>query len=95
MSTKYTLSRRKHKRLVDELLARDGAVCGICDGIVRLSGDDGKDKATIDHVMPLSRGGKDVVGNMQLAHNSCNNLKADLSNETARAYFKRHPHETH
>jgi 5-methylcytosine-specific restriction endonuclease McrA len=33
--------------------------------------------ATIDHIIPLSRGGQDTIDNMQLAHDGCNQLKAD------------------
>lgn len=34
-------------------------------------------EATIDHIIPLSKGGKDEITNMQLAHYDCNQLKAD------------------
>ncbi len=45
--------------------------CGICGH--QLDEDD----ATIDHVIPLSRGGSNTVGNMQLAHEACNKAKGN------------------
>lgn len=57
---------------------RDGGKCGICGGDVPadavyphpLTG-------TIDHVVPLSKGGLHSYRNVQLAHFSCNSQKGD------------------
>lgn len=43
----------------------DSGICGICNLII-----DGK--FHIDHIIPLSRGGKHEVTNLQLAHALCN-----------------------
>lgn len=33
--------------------------------------------ATVDHVIPLSKGGSNDLDNLRLAHNICNRLKSD------------------
>lgn len=57
----------------DEIAVRDGFVCHICNGLVDMTlprtvglG------ATVDHVIPLSKGGSDEPDNLRLAHWSCN-----------------------
>lgn len=42
-------------------------LCGICGGIIP-----GRRHASIDHIVPLSRGGTDAADNVQLAHKICN-----------------------
>ena len=56
-----------------EIFARDGWVCGICDEPVDpdLRAPDPK-SASIDHVVPLSLGGDDTPANVRLAHLGCN-----------------------
>lgn len=58
---------------IDRLLVweRDGGVCGICGKVI--SGN-----FTIDHIIPLSRGGKHCYENVQIAHGKCNNQKGSL-----------------
>lgn len=53
----------------DEVIARDGYVCGICGGGVA------PDQMSIDHIVPISRGGTDDLDNLQAAHRSCNSRK--------------------
>lgn len=60
-----------------EIYERDGWVCGIC----RLPVDEGLKypdmlSASLDHVVPLARGGGHVRGNLQLAHFICNSRKS-------------------
>jgi 5-methylcytosine-specific restriction endonuclease McrA len=54
-----------------------GWVCGICnepiDRAVRFPDDM---CATLDHIVPLSRGGEHVWANVQPAHKVCNEKKA-------------------
>jgi len=50
------------------LLDLDGDVCYLCSEII-----DGK--PSVDHVLPLSRGGSDTVSNVALTHWACNNRK--------------------
>ena len=36
-----------------------------------------KDRATLDHIWPKSKGGKDTADNLQLAHARCNKVKGN------------------
>lgn len=60
-----------------QIFERDGWVCRLCgepiDPEVRRADLDG---ATIDHTIPLSRGGSDTPANVTAAHNRCNRQKA-------------------
>lgn len=67
------------------LFERDGGVCQICgepcewsDGETR-SGTfiAGERYPSVDHIVPLSKGGKHAWSNVQLAHRSCNTWKRD------------------
>lgn len=72
-----------------ELMAlyhRDNGVCHICGGLCDLSDywltEDGNFVAgegypSIDHVIPLSKGGKHSWENVKLAHKYCNTIKRD------------------
>lgn len=53
------------------LFERDRGICGIC----RLEVD--WDMASIDHVIPVSKGGEHSYANTQLAHRRCNSGKKD------------------
>lgn len=48
-------------------------ICRYCGVVV------GRRTRTIDHMMPLSRGGKHSVSNLALACRNCNNKKADMT----------------
>lgn len=48
---------------------RDRGQCGICRTFVE------KKDASIDHIIPLARGGKHSYGNVQIAHRRCNSAK--------------------
>lgn len=57
---------------------RDGWTCGLC----RLPVDPGLAwphpmSASVDHILPLSRGGSHTLANAQCAHLSCNSRKRD------------------
>lgn len=55
------------------ILQRDKHLCAYC----------GEYAATVDHIMPKSRGGRDTWGNLIAACGSCNNFKADRTPEEA------------
>lgn len=65
--------RRNHAMAA--LLKRDGPFCVFCGGI------EGEDDArfTIEHFVPLSRGGADHLSNMGIAHQVCNAAAGNLS----------------
>ncbi len=56
-----------------EIFARDGWICQLCrtavDPALRWPH---RDSASIDHIIPIAKGGPDAPGNVQLAHLTCN-----------------------
>lgn len=62
----------------DVLIERDGNVCHICLTEIDLSlARNNRFGATIDHVVPVSKGGADTLENMKLAHWICNIKKGN------------------
>ena len=58
------------------LLERDGGICQLCGKVVERNFDFiNKMSATMDHIVPISRGGKHCKQNTQLAHLICNSIK--------------------
>lgn len=56
-----------------EVFERDGWVCGICSAPVgRLASWPDPLSASLDHILPLSKGGSHTSANVQLAHLGCN-----------------------
>lgn len=59
-----------------EIAERDGECCGLCGTPVPMGVRVPDPLApTIDHVVPISRGGNDTRANVQLAHFRCNSVK--------------------
>lgn len=71
--------RHKHGLSVGELAERDGTDCGLCCQPVdmTLTRADGLMCASVDHIVPRSKGGGDDPANLQLAHLRCNMAKSD------------------
>lgn len=69
------------RRIVDYLVHRDGADCGICGCHVDItlpSGPRGnKMGPSIDHVVPRSHGGGDEMANLRLTHWICNRQRGN------------------
>lgn len=71
------------KITLERLFDRDGGVCYICGGVCEWTDGEQRESAfiagnkypSIDHVIPLSRGGAHVWGNVRLAHRICNTVK--------------------
>lgn len=66
----------EHRWLIRQLVAASGGRCTYCGEQVNLVHGHPK-QATVDHVIPLSRGGLTVLGNVALACSDCNNAKGD------------------
>ena len=62
------------RRIVSRLRGEYGDNCHWCKEIMVFYGD-GPLRATIEHVIPLNRGGLDNENNMRLAHKHCNNKR--------------------
>ena len=61
-----------------EVFDRDGWVCGICsEPIPRDAVWPDLRSPSIDHVVPIARGGEHSLANVQAAHLSCNSRKQD------------------
>ena len=57
---------------------RDKGICGICGyPVINDSSPENIWGATIDHIIPLSKGGLHQKSNCQLAHRLCNSMKCD------------------
>ena len=70
MTSKTGRARTKAKL---ELLWRDGRRCAICGRKIK-----DLDDLTIDHIVPLAKGGKNTLENYQLAHKACNEAKGSM-----------------
>lgn len=66
-------SRRHRDSAVFHLQRRDGDKCKWCKELMVFCGEPGPMSATIEHIIPLNRGGLDNLNNMALAHRCCNN----------------------
>ena len=67
---------------LEKLFVRDNGVCYICGGMCNWASVDQEGNAqeeypSIDHVVPLSKGGKHKWDNVKLAHRGCNTRKGD------------------
>jgi len=69
-----------------ELIERDNGICQICGKPVDLTDgwyDEcdqfhvGRNYPTVDHIIPITRGGDNTWNNVQLAHQHCNSAKCD------------------
>lgn len=82
--TRYTrLPYWLHAKVRDSLLRSSGGVCIYCDDLVQTIGGEGK-FATIDHRVPLSRGGTWKRYNLGIACRACNTEKGDLTEDEFR-----------
>lgn len=74
-------ARRNDKRLLTivRIIERDGTRCALCGFPCQIDGDD---PTTIDHTVPISKGGSNDLPNLQLAHRSCNISKGAKLLET-------------
>ena len=64
----------------NHLINHYGNICYLCNEPLEMN------EITIDHWVPLSKGGSDNITNYRLAHYKCNALKADLTPEQFAAF---------
>jgi 5-methylcytosine-specific restriction endonuclease McrA len=65
---------------MDWIFVRDGGLCGIClEPVDRDLPALHPQAATLDHAVPLSKGGLHIPENVQLAHRACNSLKSNAT----------------
>lgn len=61
---------------VDDLIERDGDGCHICGDPVRLDvSHQAPEYATIDHLVPIAKGGEHTMANTAVSHRHCNNVR--------------------
>lgn len=67
-----------HSISLTKLIVNDGGVCKLCGDVVVIDEDTNSDHyPSIDHIIPVSKGGTHTWDNVQLAHRICNSLKGD------------------
>lgn len=65
-----------------EIATRDRNTCGLCRKRVAMTQAVPHPRSpTIDHILPLSKGGDDTRANVQLAHFICNSRKCDRGSQ--------------
>lgn len=71
-------ARRELLRLLTvAVVLRDGSLCNYCGVPTLLSSSSGPLQRTVDHVIPVSFGGKDELSNLVLCCRSCNSRKSN------------------
>ena len=70
------LARMRHASIIesidmDIIYLRDKKICSLCHTSVKRS------DATLDHIVPLSKGGNHTYANVALAHHRCNSSKGN------------------
>lgn len=61
---------------------RQKGLCHYCQGQLQKAGTNSKRAATVEHLLPISRGGKSSEENCVLACRECNNERGDGVNTT-------------
>lgn len=60
-----------------QLANEQGWVCYLCGRPIDPQSTEPSQRLSVDHVMPLSKGGADSIENMRPAHAGCNSGKGD------------------
>lgn len=77
-STKRRTLMKPTRISADQVVREYGESCHICSEVIDLSlPRTSRFGLTIDHVIPLSKGGSDEMENLRPAHWICNNRKSD------------------
>lgn len=75
----HDVSPRIRRRLMWQVLARDGWRCHLCGGSIRPGTPDHREELTLDHLVPVSKGGSHTLDNLAPAHHSCNSRRGSRS----------------
>jgi 5-methylcytosine-specific restriction endonuclease McrA len=59
----------------DDLLVRDGPSCQICNELLDWQAVVHRERVSLDHIVPISKGGAHTMDNVRLVHVSCNSRK--------------------
>lgn len=89
MSTgRNTTIRDRHRKAI----ARTKPPCGICGHPINYDLPHLDPHAyTVDHIVPLNKGGTDTLDNKQAAHRTCNRTKSDNTpTTTTTRHFQTH-----
>jgi len=73
--TKYTPSKRSKKLTQEEIVKlkeKQNNICALCNKTIFET-----DEIHSDHIKPISKGGEDIIENMQITHASCNLSKGN------------------
>lgn len=62
---------------ISKLIERDKGICGICNLAVMANPKKHNDKPSIDHIVPIKRGGQHTWENVRLVHCGCNNSRGN------------------
>lgn len=69
----YSIKETRSKQFIrKQLINKNGAICSLCDKPIETMKD-----CTIDHVVPISKGGLTTIDNCRLAHRNCNLSKGN------------------
>lgn len=73
------LSNAVHERYtVREVYLRDNGLCSLCESFIDLEYPARHPlSVSIDHIVPLSKGGHDTLDNVSVAHYGCNSRKGN------------------
>jgi len=61
----------------DDLLMRDGPLCQICGELMDWKTGRHCQRVSLDHIIPISKGGAHTMDNVRLVHLSCNSRKGN------------------
>ncbi|OHX26771.1 hypothetical protein BKX95_08390 [Streptococcus iniae] len=92
LSYMYSSKRLNNNNIIDKdislevLYKRDKGICYLCGDKCNYSDcvrtettfTSGKTYPSIDHIVPIARGGKHAWDNVKLAHHYCNSMKSDI-----------------
>lgn len=69
---KWVDNPNQKNKWVKKHLLRTTNICGLCKEVIH-----NMKEVSIDHIVPLSKGGRDAPDNMQIAHIECNLKKGN------------------